>query len=419
MEEKEEKQIQEILVTRQPIFDKKKDVFAYEVLFQPVFQDQLTGAGSEEQESENMDSDSNLKGVDSFLLTGLKTLSGGKKAFINFNPHMVLTEMPFMFPPDLLGIALFEKPDSPKEMLKALKKVKRAGYLFMVSNLAVDTADEDSISMLKQADIIGCDFRNKEVHECSILKPKDRKKKKFLAKSVETPTDYRVAEEKGYQYFQGDFFCKPDLVPVRNIPSYKVNLLKLLKEINKPDVDVDRIEAILRKDVSITYKLLRFINSANFGFKTTVHSIRHALTLLGEMELRKWLSLIILSGTGTDKPQELIKNTTIRARFCENIAGELDMIEDLPKFFLMGMFSMVEAFLDRPMDEILAELPLDLTIKAALLGEDNRFRQVLDVVRDYERGDWTNFAYSADRLKLDEKTAVTLYLESVQWATLF
>ena len=242
---------------------------------------------------------------------------------------------------------------------------------------------------------------------------------RFLAKSVETATDYKDAAEKGYEYFQGDFFNRADFVPVRNIPSYKVNLLKILKEVNKPDVRFDRIENILKKDVSITYKLLRFINSAKFGLKTTVHSIHHALTLLGEMEVRKWLSLIVLSGTGTDKPQELLKSTIIRSRFCETIAEELGIAHDLSGYFLMGMFSMVEAFLDRPMGEILSELPLDTAIKAALMGEENRFRQVLDVVLDYERGDWKNFSISADKLKLDEKKTVALYLDAVEWATLF
>jgi EAL and modified HD-GYP domain-containing signal transduction protein len=137
------------------------------------------------------------------------------------------------------------------------------------------------------------------------------------------------------------------------------------------------------------------------------------------MEVRKWLSLIVLSGTGTDKPQELLKSTIIRARFCETIAEQLKVPDDLSGYFLMGMFSMVEAFLDRPMTEILAELPLDAAIKAALMGEENRYRQVFDVVLDYERGDWRNFSRSAGKLELDEKKAVALYLEAVEWASLF
>ncbi|MCP5102104.1 MAG: HDOD domain-containing protein [bacterium] len=422
--------IQEILVTRQPIFDKNKEVFAYELLFGSAFQEHARkrwsgngAAGEEETDSrpgrKAAKSFKAFKDVDSFLLNGLKTLSGGKKAFITFNSDMLVTEFPLMFPSELLGVVVLERPETPEPMHRSLKKIKSAGYTLMLGDSALEYGEGVDPALVTLADIIGCDFRSKDLQQCRpTLKGLDMGEVKFLAKSVETATDYGVAEGKGYAYFQGDFFSKPDVVPVRSIPSYKVNLVKILKEINKPSVQFDRVEAILKKDVSITYKLLRFINSAKFGFKTPVQSIHHGLTLLGEMEVRKWLSLIVLSGTGTDKPLELIKNTIIRARFCESIAAELKLTVDLPKFFLMGMFSMVEAFLDRPLEEILVELPLAPAIKAALLGEDNRFRDVLDVVLDYERGDWRNFNQSAGRLRLDETRAVSLYLDSVEWAGL-
>ena len=330
---------------------------------------------------------------------------------------MLMTEYPLLFPSDVMGISVLEKPPSRQKMAGAIKKMKKAGYLLMLGDCALN---EGGVSLLKMVDIVGCDFRRTSPRECgAALSDEKMTQVKFLAKGVETATDYQLAGEKGYEYFQGDFFNRADMVPIRNIPSYKVTLLKVLKEINKPDVRFDRIEEILKRDVSIAYKLLRFINSAKFGLKTTVNSIHHALTLLGETEVRKWLSLIVLSGTGTDKTQELLKSTIIRARFCETIAEQLKNVKDLSAFFLMGMFSMVEAFLDRPLYEILAELPLDPDIKAALMGKDNRYRQVLDVVLDYERGDWTNFSLSADQLNLDEKKAVSLYFEAVEWASLF
>lgn len=401
--EKEAESLRELLVARQPIFDRKKDVFAYELVFEPGFQHRAE--------------DPALKAVDTFLLNGLKTLSEGRRVFINFTPEMLVTEYPLMFPSDVMGISVLEKPTSRQKMAGAVRKMKKAGYLLMLGDRALN---EGGVSLLKLVDIVGCDFRRRSPRECgAVLNDEKITQVKFLAKGVETATDYQLAGEKGYEYFQGDFFNRADIVPVRNIPSYKVTLLKVLKEINKPDVRFDRIEEILKRDVSITYKLLRFINSAKFGLKTTVNSIRHALTLLGETEVRKWLSLIVLSGTGTDKTQELLKSTIIRARFCETIAEQLKNVKDLSAFFLMGMFSMVEAFLDRPLYEILSELPLEPDIKAALMGKDNRYRHVLDAVLDYERGDWTNFSESAGRLNLDEKKAVALYFEAVEWASLF
>ena len=240
---------------------------------------------------------------------------------------------------------------------------------------------------------------------------------RFLARGVETSTDFELAAEAGYHYFQGDFFGKEDMISCRNIPSYKLNLMRILKEINKPSVQFDKIEKILQKDVSITYKLLRFVNSAFFGLKTTVQSIRHTLALLGEAEVRKYLSFIVLSSIGTDKPLELIRITIIRARFCEYIASELGFKSDLSNFFLMGMFSMVNAFLDRPMEDILADLPLVSPVKTALLGRPNHFRDVLELVKDYERGDWTHLHQMTRRLKIKEKKIAALYLDAVEWGT--
>ncbi len=406
--------MRETLVTRIPIFDKTKEVFAYELLFKTDFSQNLATKG---RNTRDTGSSAPMEAVDGFMVNGLKILSSGKKVFVNFNWEMLLTEMAFIFPNNLLGVGIGQKPDPEKKVLKAAKKLKDAGYTLMLGDEAVESGDCGLCSL---ADIIGGDFRrfNLEQQTATIESSKD-KAIKFLAKSVETATDYGDAEEKGYEYFQGSFFSKADLVPVRNIPSHKLNFLRILKEINKPKVQFDQIEKILKKDVSITYKLLRFINSANFGFKSSVQSIHHALTLLGEMEVRKWLSLIILSGTGTNKPEELIKNTIIRAKFCEAVAAQIKQVKekDLQRFFLLGMFSMVDAFLDRPMDEIMTELPLESNIKAALLGdEDNRYRQVLDVIVDYEQGDWQNFSDSAKKLNLDEQKIAALYLESVDWA---
>ena len=141
----------------------------------------------------------------------------------------------------------------------------------------------------------------------------------------------------------------------------------------------------------------------------------HALNLLGEVEDKKWLSFIILSGIGTDKPHELVKQTVIRAKFCESLAKELNLTKEMPNFFLMGLFSMVDAFLDRPVDEILGELPLDSYVKAALLGKTNRFRDVLDLVTDYEKANWKPFGEMAEQLKLEEQKVASLYLDAIEW----
>jgi len=401
--------VSELVVTRYPIFDRNKEVFAYEILFKP-------------RSRRKSDSDSEgddllrLKTIDGLVVNGLKRLANGKTVVVNFNAGMLMNDLPLAFPSDLLGVEIDEDVKSDSKVTHAIKKIKNAGYLLIVNDYLYNHGD---LLLVKMADIIGVDFRSQGLMKRISIFESDSVKPRFLAKSVETPMDFSVASDLGYQYFQGDFFSTPDIVSVRNIPSYKFNLLRILKEINKANVQFDEIEQILKRDVSITYKLLRFVNSACFGIKTTVQSIRHALTLLGEVEVKKWLSFIVVTGIGTDQPLELIRDTVIRAKFCESLAPQVNLKDEAANFFLMGMFSKVDVFLGRPMEEVLSELPLDAKIKSALLGESNRFRQVLDLVTAYEKGEWHGFGALSEQLKLAETLVGSLYLEAVEWGEFF
>jgi c-di-GMP-related signal transduction protein len=401
----------EIMVSRQPIFNKKKDVFAYELMFKS----DLPGSIKNIKDRKAAGDDSSLTAIDSLLVNGLKRLSTGKRVVIHFNHQTLLSEFPLMFPSDLLGIEIRENADSENKVTEVVKKMKKAGYLVLVTERVYN---EGEINLVKMADIIGVDFHSRGIQKRDAVLDGSPILPRFLARGIENSSDFELAAKAGYHYFQGDFFSKEDMITCRQIPSYKLNLMRILKEITKPSVQFDKIEKILQKDVSLTYKLLRFVNSAFFGLKTTVQSIRHALTLLGETEVRKFLSFIVLSSIGTDKPQELIRITIIRARFCESIALELGFKSDLSNFFLMGMFSMVNAFLDRPMDEILVDLPLASPVKTALLGKPNHFRDVLELVKDYEKGNWVHLQQMIQQLKIKEKKVAALYLDAVEWGTL-
>lgn len=399
----------EIVVARQPIFDRRKEVFAYELLFKYDFHGQMR------LKSKNNKDGSSMKAVDTLMISSLKQLTWGKRALIGFTRDMLLHEIPQMFPSDLLGVGVEEESDPDRKVTRILEKLKQSGYLVVVDDNIYNTGD---INLVRLADIIGVDFRAAGLQKRFSVFDDDPARPRFLARSVETPSDFDAALKNGYMYFQGNFFSAVDMISVRNLPSYKINLMRILKEINKPKVEFERIEQILKKDISITYKLLRFINSARFGLKTTVQSIRHALNLLGEDDVRKYLSLIVLSSVGTDKPQELVKNTLVRARFCEAIAAELDLEKNTSDFFLLGMFSMVDALMGRPMKEILLELPLNREVKKALRGTKNIYYNVLRLVKDYEAGEWRTFDPIADKLKLDPVVVSNLYIEAVEWGKL-
>jgi len=398
----------EIFVARQPIFDVRRNVFAYELLFRKGFQNYASYADGEY---------ATLKVISNSLIIGLNRLTGGKRAFINFNRQLLMGKVPQMFPTDLLGVEILEQVEPDEKVIEACKKLKEAGYLLVLDDFVIT---EKYRTLVQVADIVKIDFQGSS-HEYrrSILKEPECRRVKFLAEKIETQAEFEEAVKLGYSYFQGFFFQKPDIVSTRDMPGYKLNYLQILKKLCDPELPIDEIERVLKHDVSLTYKLLRFINSAAYGFMVTIRSIRHALVLLGKREVKKWLTLIALSGVGADKPQELLHNTLVRARFCELIGQDIYFREEKADFFLVGMFSMADAFLGRPMGEILAELPLDVAIKSALIGEPGIFKDVLDLVLAYERADWQEVGSLSGRLKLGEGKLATHYVEAVQWVRAF
>jgi EAL and modified HD-GYP domain-containing signal transduction protein len=416
--------MKEVIVTRRPIFDRQKNVFAYELLFKPE-PDQQQGLGRIQAKVEGEIDNNSSAGMDALFIAGIKKLTNGKRAVINFDRQMLLNRLHLMFPGDLLGIVIGEEAGQPAnkkrqkdpdtDITPIVRELKEAGYLLIVNDWWFNEGD---VELVRMADIIGVDFHSHGLQKRLALFNGVQQMPRFLAKNLENSSDFQTASEIGYHYFQGELFHQAELISVRNIPGYKTNFMRILKEIHKPAFQISQIEEILKHDVSLTYKLLRFINSAAFGLKNTVQSIRHALTLLGETEVRKWLSLIVLSGIGTDKPHELTTMAIIRAKFCEFLADALNLKSEMPAFFLMGMFSMVDAFLDRPMEDILADLPLKPEVKSALLGQQNRFRDVLNLVLDYERGLWEGVSHRAGKLKLDEQQIGNRYLDAVEWAKL-
>jgi EAL and modified HD-GYP domain-containing signal transduction protein len=238
---------------------------------------------------------------------------------------------------------------------------------------------------------------------------------RFLAEKVETVDQFRQAIEADYNYLQGFFFSKPVVRSDSTIPGSKLVYLRIMNEISKPGIDFTDIEKIVKQDVSLSYKLMKFINSAYFGLTKPVTSIASGLALLGIREIKKWVALSALSRLAEEKPEELIVQSLLRGRLCECLAGEIGLRNRGPELFLMGIFSLVDAIMDKPMSEILGQLPLTEETKSALLGADHLFRDILDAVASYERGDWVRFANLASTIHLKEEAMPALYQESMRW----
>jgi EAL and modified HD-GYP domain-containing signal transduction protein len=231
---------------------------------------------------------------------------------------------------------------------------------------------------------------------------------RLLAEKVESNDDLLEARSLGYVLFQGYFFCKPSTLSVREIPGNKLNCLRLLHLVASPDFSYDAVEELLKTDPALVYKLLRYLNSWLVAIRGEIHSIREAIALLGEKEFRRWISVLAVVAMASDKPHELIRTALTRAFFCEALAKSLPVAavasvkgSDL---FLMGLLSVTDAILDRPMEQVLASLPIANEVRAALCGSANQHRDVYDVLLAYERADWPGMSAASARLGIDESS---------------
>jgi EAL and modified HD-GYP domain-containing signal transduction protein len=206
------------------------------------------------------------------------------------------------------------------------------------------------------------------------------------------------------------------VVAGKDIPGSKLNYLQVLREVNRRDIDFSSMESIIKRDVSLSYKLLRFVNSAFFRFSVKIESIRHALVLLGISDIKKWVSLLALAGIGSDKPQELLMLSLVRARFCESICYRIGREKQSDDYFLTGLFSVIDALVDRPMEQVLSGLPLSEQVKQALTGQENTLYQTFSIITAYEHADWNRISHFAGKLGIEESVLPDIFFQSVEWA---
>jgi len=240
---------------------------------------------------------------------------------------------------------------------------------------------------------------------------------------VETYEEFEWARQTGYDYFQGYFFARPVTVRGRQIPANKLHCLRLLQEAQRPELDFERLEELILEDVSLSYQLLRYVNSPLFALTSNIRSIRQALLYFGETELRKWIALATLARTAADKPSELIRHSLVRARFCESLArlakthaGKAGLEQSA---FLAGLFSLLDALVDRPLEEMLADISLAPEIATVLrgqAGETDPLAQVYHLARAYEVADWERVDEFGKRLGLEVAHLGEVYCDSVGWA---
>jgi EAL and modified HD-GYP domain-containing signal transduction protein len=236
----------------------------------------------------------------------------------------------------------------------------------------------------------------------------------MLAEKVETQAEFAEARDSGFVYFQGYFFRRPEVVQTRDIPANRLNYLRMLQAVSRPELDHKEIEDLIKSEASLCYRLLRYLNSAMFAFGTEIHSVRHALSLLGEREIRRWVRLVATLAAAQQKSDELVAMALVRARFCELLSAKIRHGDS--DLFLMGLMSLIDVILEIPMASVLEKVPLDQETKAALLGGASRLRPLYQLMLARESGDWENTGDLARQLHLTESEVAEAYWQAMQWA---
>jgi EAL and modified HD-GYP domain-containing signal transduction protein len=353
--------------------------------------------------------------VDNLFLMGVDVLTAGGRAFINFTRDLLVNDLGLLLPRQRVVVEILESIEPDGEVLAACQRLKTAGYQVALDDLV---SPQGPVPLLDFADYAKVDFvqtspqqREKWVDLCC---PRGIK---LLAEKVETSKEFDEALGWGYQLFQGYFFCRPEMLSRRDIPAYKMNYVRALAAANEPNVNLADLESAISVEASLSYRLLRYLNSPIFGFRTSVDSIRHGLMLLGERQVRRWISMVALLALAEDKPAELAVASLVRGRFCQLLGTSAGVGKHNVDLFLLGMLSLLDAILGRPLAEILDELPVSQDIKAALLNRGGAYQSYYHAVLAYESGNWEAFTLIAARLGPAAEAAPEHHLRAVEWAT--
>jgi c-di-GMP-related signal transduction protein len=395
----------ERFIARQPIFDKRLRVYAYELLFRG-------GPQNFFQPSRNA---SSSVIADSLTLLDLQHLTGYARAFVNVDALALKLGVARLLPPERIVVEILETVEPTDDIVSICRDLRSAGYILALD----DFVDEPKMAPLVElAQFLKVDFKLQGADARKLLSQKYGKGKvALLAEKVETEQELTEARELGYSFFQGYFFCKPSMIETREIPGDKLLQLQLLNAVAAPELDYTTIEELLKREPSLLYRLLRYLNSPLLDLRSEVHSIRQAISLLGEDEFRRWVSIFAVVAMSTGKPPELVRTALTRGYFCEEFSGPAGMGEKRSSLFLMGLLSITDALLDKPIAEVLRSLPVSPEVKIALVGGENRFRDVYELLLSLERAEWSQLSTHVQRLGCLEESIPHSYESALQKAS--
>ena len=389
-----------LYLARQPIYDRKLDVYAYELLYRAADEaDAPEGLGDHATYTVLMNALTEI---------GLDELVGPHYAFINLTRGFVVGDNPLPFSGNKIVVEVLEDIASDEEVVAGIKRLSAQGHMIALDDFIYD---ESLRELVELSDLIKIDLlaltREQLVEHVHLLKGFGVK---LLAEKVETQEEFELCKQLGFDYFQGYFFCKPKIIKRQRVPANQLAVMQLLSKLQDPNVDIEALGDVIGHDVSLSYRLLRYVNSAMFALPKKVESLHYAVVFLGLKAVKEMVMVLVMSGAN-DKPHELLVTSLVRAKMCELLAGS-SSLPNKEGCFVVGLFSVLDALLDMEMPELLQSLSLSDEINQALLEREGVAGDVLATVLAHEQGQWDLPVMQ----KFEQEHINKAYFDALAWA---
>ena len=395
-------------VAKQPILDAKMRTYAYELLFRQGLTNAFPNISSEKATMTLLE--------EQFLSQPIESLVGDKISFVNFPYSLIVEGLIDSLPPSKVVIEILEDASPNETLLNSVISLKERNFTIALDDFTMDQAWD---RFLPYIDIIKFDWRlssHEEIRAYLDSRTDQISHIKCLAEKIETREEFEKAKEMGFRLFQGYFFSRPEIVKHKTLSANQVVVTQLLTETIRDDMDYEKIEKILSQDQSLAYKLLSYVNNVRYGTSDPITSFKHAVVFLGKENMRRFISLVYATCINEDKPSELSRMSLVRARFCELISIKRKNKVDQQDAFMCGLFSLLDAMMDRSFSEIISTMPIRESIKHALIEKKGELAFYIGLVLDYETMNWPRVKVRVQKLGIDEQEAIDTYLEATKWA---
>lgn len=404
-----------VYLGRQPIFDRAGNIYGYELLYRNSEKNSFPNINPEQATISLL--------INAFITIGLDKIAGGRYSFVNFTEKLLLDES-LNIHPEQIVIEILEDVNTTPEMIMRLRQLKKEGFKIALDDFVLTAQSQTYPELFELVHFIKVDFLNStpENQKAILNLVNDYPNITLVAEKIETENDYNQAKKLGYSLFQGYFFARPEIIHSKDIPPNYTLHFHVFSMLNKKEPDFDKVAEYISRDISLSYKMLRYINSFAFDIPAKITSIKQALVLMGTNEARKWIQIILIHdmgrGDGNGRIRAVVELSLTRAKLCELVAKHKGK-QDADKYFLMALFSLIDVILKRRKEEIVPLLSLSEDIMNTLMDRETDMMPYLQLVKAIESLDLEKIKTYTSKINIEKKVIANFTHEAFAWMNQF